>query len=966
MSRRRNPRLKKAHKEIEYSQKDVQELMKCARDPKHFIKNYIKIKHPKKGKIKFNLYDYQEDMIDLYDQNRFSIVMSARQTGKTETICAYLLWYAIFNEDVTVMVVSNKSDNAKEIIGKIQYAYEELPDWLKPGIDEDSWNKHECKFDNSSRIIATTTSADSGRGYAISLLYCDEYAFVKSNVQEEFWTSILPTISCLRGDTILFTQNGLKTIESLCKNKKDGEYFEYNNLYTWGLEGREKVSHGYVSPASNTKKIKNKLGMEVEATLDHKFWVAGKEAPYMKKTSELTLNDYIKVDSDMNMWGNKSLDDDLAYMLGGYIAEGWSCKRGEYIYGITISNTDDEFRNVFLNSKFIRRFSLKRKNEPHKLDCFSRELVENYENLGVDLKAKCYDKKTPSYIMESDKNTVCNYLAGLFDGDGAVTDRSINLTSTSKRLIKETQLLLLNMGLISRVYTKNSLDIKPRIIANNKNLTKKYKNVYSLNIPLSQYYKFKKLIPIKIKRKIEKLNEIIEIRRQDDFKQFTIPAKIVEPTIKEIVKLSGLNGNILRKKYNLRLDKVVDKNPNRVITHTWLVKLSEIIKIENHEIWKKYEKFWKGYLDGGLWVQITELKNSFQQRTYDLTVPTSHSFLQSGFMGSNTGGSCIISSTPNGNSNLFAELWRGAVNGINDFKAMHVPWYAPPERDEEFKKQQIGALGKRRWLQEFECQFLSSDITLIDSFILNQIENEMDKEFGEEPPIAFTIGDLEFFKKINKSLAYIVSVDVASGNGNDYSVIEVTEFPTLEQVLEFRSNNTNEKFLYSRLKNILLFLQQNSSEVYFSVENNGLGASILALYEYDEKPPETAMLISDSNSKRLGISMSETTKRGACMKLKHMIENRTYKFYSKVLLREFKGYTRQGSTYKAETGSTDDCIAALLILMRILQELADHNPYAYDQIYNVQGQDNQQNEWDEEFTDDPKNIDDMAMPIIIA
>lgn len=267
------------------------------------------------------------------------------------------------------------------------------------------------------------------------------------------------------------------------------------------------------------------------------------------------------------------------------------------------------------------------------------------------------------------------------------------------------------------------------------------------------------------------------------------------------------------------------------------------------------------------------------------------------------------------------------------------------------------------------CEFLSEDHTLIDTMIINNIENEMDKQYesnGGEPPLAFKVGDLEFFKKINKSLAYIVTVDVASGNGNDYSVIQVTEFPTLEQVLEFRSNTTSEKFLYSRLKNILLFLQQNSKEVYFSVENNGLGASILALYEYDESPPHSAFLISDPGSKRLGLSMSDSTKRSAGMKLKHMIESRIYRFYSRHLLKELKSYTRQGANFKAEAGSTDDAIAALLILMRVLEEMADFNPYAYEKVYNAKGYDNQQDEWDESFSDDPDSLDNAPMPIMFG
>lgn len=156
----------------EYTPEQILEIKKCKSDPVYFARNYIMIKHAKRGKIKFDLYDYQENMLRSYFNNRFNIILSARQTGKTETTCAFLLWYAIFHSDKTILVVSNKGSNAKEIIAKIQYAYEELPDWLKPGIDVNSWNKHECAFENKSRIIAQNTSSDSGRGLAISLLYC--------------------------------------------------------------------------------------------------------------------------------------------------------------------------------------------------------------------------------------------------------------------------------------------------------------------------------------------------------------------------------------------------------------------------------------------------------------------------------------------------------------------------------------------------------------------------------------------------------------------------------------------------------------------------------------------------------------------------------------------------------------------------------------------------------------------------
>ena len=921
MSRRKNPNLKKAYTEESYTKEQLEEMQRCIADPKYFIKNYVYIKHPVKGRIKFDLYDYQDEMVDLYHSADLSIVLSARQTGKTESICAYLLWYAIFHDEVTILIASNKSSSAMELIAKIQDVYEYLPHWLKPGINDDSWNKHECKFDNKSRIVSSTTSKDSGRGLSITLLYCDEFAFVPANMQEEFWTSIQPTLSCLRGDTLVYTNDGLIPIEQFHTNRKVGDYFELKDVNTWGRGGNEKVSHGYVSPEGKTRVITNSWGMEVEATLNHPFFVAGNDTPYMKPTKELTNQDYIRIDCGMKMFGKQHIDADLAHMLGGYIAEGWA-------------------------------------------NGYSTQLAERYEQLGVNLDAKCHDKRTPTSIMRGTKSTVCNYLAGLFDGDGSVTDRAINLTSTSKRLIQETQLLLLNLGIVSKVsYVSGG----SKSIANKKNVTTSYKDAWSLNIPLSQYNKFNSIINLRIKRKKEKLLEISKKIKHDDHKQFTIPASIVRDTIKNIIEQADISGYTLRKNHGISIDKVLDHSKSdRSITVQWFRRFSDLIKKESPSTWERHKNFFTEYSEKCSWVKISKIEESYQKVTYDFTVPKSHSFLQSGFMGSNTGGRCIISSTPNGNSNKFAQLWRGAKNKTNDFQPMHVPWDAPPGRDEAFKKKQIGLLGKRKWLQEFECEFLSAEVTLIDSYILNQIEEKMDLEFlpnGGEPPVAVTVGDLVFFKKINRDMTYLVGVDVSSGNGNDFSVITVVEFPTMEQVLEFRSNKLSERFLYARLKNILLFLQQNCEEVYFSIENNGLGASMLALYEFDTNPPKSAYLISEENNSRLGLAMSEATKRRAALKFKNMIESRTYKFYSLALLEEMKSYTRQGATYKAEAGATDDSIAAHLIIMRIIEEMAEYNHHAYDKIYNTAGHDDNQQEWDAEFTDEPRSLDDMPMPI---
>lgn len=208
MARAKNVNLKKPNQELEYTHEQVQELKRCAQDPVYFIKKYVMIQHPVRGALPFDLYSYQEKMIRAYQDNRYTVVLSARQTGKSVTSAAYLLWYAMFNFDKTVLIAANKNANAMEMILRIRFAYENLPFWIKPGVKDDGWNKHEIGFDNDSRIVSTATSEDSGRGMAISLLFLDEFAFVKPTIQDEFWTSIAPTLSTGGSCIMTSTPNG--------------------------------------------------------------------------------------------------------------------------------------------------------------------------------------------------------------------------------------------------------------------------------------------------------------------------------------------------------------------------------------------------------------------------------------------------------------------------------------------------------------------------------------------------------------------------------------------------------------------------------------------------------------------------------------------------------------------------------------------------------------------------------------
>lgn len=507
MPRQRNPNLKKSGEQHEYGPDQIAEMDKCTHDPEYFIANYCQIQHPVKGSIPFALRPYQRRMIRAYHQNRFAITLAARQVGKSWVCGAYLMWYAMFHFEKTVLIASNKNSNAMEMIHRIRFMYEKLPHWIKPGLTEDGWNKHNVGFDTGSRIISQATTEDTGRGLSISLVFLDEFAFVRDTIQEEFWTSISPTLS--------------------------------------------------------------------------------------------------------------------------------------------------------------------------------------------------------------------------------------------------------------------------------------------------------------------------------------------------------------------------------------------------------------------------------------------------------TGGSCIICSTPNGDTNKFAQLWRSANAGIgtlgvagdlddgdNDdildaiFVPVEVKWDEPPDRDEKFKRAEILKIGETRWKQEYECKFLSSDPLLIDTNVLSRL-TETTKTIK---PIG-TLGEITFYKQPQRSGMYLVGMDPSTGNGNDLSSIEVFEFPSMEQVAEWRSRTASSVTGYHILKRLLNALDRLSATVYFSVENNGVGEGIISLFEADETPPENAEFVSEGGKGRLGMTTTGRSKMKSCLAFKEMLERDSIKINSKFLIEELKHYIRAGGSYRAKRGSTDDSISATLIIIRLLQEVATFDQDAYDKLH---------------------------------
>jgi hypothetical protein len=229
---RNNPKLKPPGIELQYTKDQLDEYIKCAKDPVYFCSKYVKVKTLDKGIMPFELYDYQQRFVNSIHENRFVISKWPRQSGKSTSVIGYITHYVTFNQSVSCAILANKLKTAKdELFAKLQLAYENLPHFLQQGVVE--WNKTSFKLENGSRVICDATSSSAIRGGSYNLLLLDEYAFLPSHVAEEFYSSTYPTISA--GTTtkliIVSTPNGMNHFHKLWVDANRPEGHKLKNRF---------------------------------------------------------------------------------------------------------------------------------------------------------------------------------------------------------------------------------------------------------------------------------------------------------------------------------------------------------------------------------------------------------------------------------------------------------------------------------------------------------------------------------------------------------------------------------------------------------------------------------------------------------------------------------------------------------------------------------------------------------------
>ena len=308
-----NPNLKKANTPIEFTEDNIIEFMKCKEDPVYFAKNYIKIVSLDHGLVPFDLYPFQERLIQNFHDNRFNICKMPRQTGKSTTCVSYLLHYAVFNDNVNIAILANKASTARDLLGRLQLAYENLPKWMQQGII--SWNKGSLELENGSKISSNSTSSSAVRGGSYNVIFLDEFAFIPNHIADDFFASVYPTISSGKSTKVLIvsTPKGMNHFYRMWHDAEKGKNEYIPTDVHWSeVPGRDAKWKAQTIANTSEQQFKVEFECEFLGSVDTLI-----SAP---KLRSMTYDDPIKRNAGLDIY--KEPEKDHNYILTVDVARG--------------------------------------------------------------------------------------------------------------------------------------------------------------------------------------------------------------------------------------------------------------------------------------------------------------------------------------------------------------------------------------------------------------------------------------------------------------------------------------------------------------------------------------------------------------------------------------------------------------------------------------------------------------------
>ena len=916
-----NPLLKKANTKMEFTQEQVLEFLKCKDNPVYFTKKYIKIVNVDEGLIPFEMWPFQEKLVNNFHKNRFNICLMPRQVGKSTTVISFLLHYVVFNDNVNIGILANKASTSRELLSRLQLSYENLPKWMQQGIV--SWNKGSLELENGSKIIAASTSASAVRGMTFNIIFLDEFAFVPNHIADDFFASVYPTISsgkstkviivsCVTDDTFVLTPKGIYEMSDFIDYDKEEnplKGYEVNNYQVYGHKG---VKNGNIlvnSGFHNTKIIYSPSSF-VECSLRHPWFVCDNGIYDWKKTSDLTGDEYIAIEYGHDVWDNdnsiskldyskfrktikkfnlEEITSDFAYFLGLYIAEGSSIYRinnkNEIVYrGITI--TCGDYVGGILD-KLNLRYSCK---DGIHYTIPSTSLCEVMMSLGFDLSKKAKEKEIPKRLFRMSRDNIISLMQGIMDGDGSSQKNrgTISICSTSKKLIKQLRTLLNNFGILS---------IYGETISKPTKKVKVYSQQYRIELSSEMSKKYYNTVGFRFNRKQINESYLVEKITRNSYdiipysKDIIFNLKKTHPNdYKKIIKSGILKGNY--------------KN-NHHFSRDYLLKHRKfLLSLNNEYINSMYEVV----RENVKWEKISKIEDS-QNKVYDFSLKETgdkwcHSVLFNNIIGSNT---------PKG-MNHFYRMWHDAERGKNSFVPTQVHWSEVPGRDEEWKRQTIENTGESQFKSEHLCEFLGSIDTLIAPSKLRSLVYES--------PIIKNAG-LDVYEHPQKNHDYLITVDVARGVDKDYSaftVIDISGFP--HKVVAKYRNNSIKPMIYP---NVIYETANAYNKAFILCEVNDIGDQVASILQYDLEYGNLLMCSMrgragqivgqgfSGKKSQLGIKMSKSVKKIGCLNLKTLIEEDKLFINDYDIISELTTFIQKHNSFEAEDGCNDDLAVCLVI-----------------------------------------------------
>ena len=337
----------------------------------------------------------------------------------------------------------------------------------------------------------------------------------------------------------------------------------------------------------------------------------------------------------------------------------------------------------------------------------------------------------------------------------------------------------------------------------------------------------------------------------------------------------------------------------------------------------------------------TTTEETFRGRSFNLTVCDEIAFVKPDvaeeFMASilptiSTAGEnakMVLISTPNGTEDIFSDTYFKAMRGESDFAISKVDVETEiPEFDEEFRKSMLKKMSVKKYNQEFLCHFISDKGTLIDSFVLEDLE-------PSQPIHTFSNGEFRQFLSIDKRMLG-VSVDVGEGVEDDYHAIQVFDINTLEQVAEYRNNTLSQTLFVKEVIKIFKYLwEEGAVDIYYTVENNGVGIGVINLIiNSNSEWLDNATFVNEKEGK-FGIAMTTKSKQQGTSLLKDLMETERMTVHSNLLISEMKFFVKRGSTYAAEGNKKDDLVMSTVLFCLLLEQLKNFEEEVWDTLNDV-------------------------------